>query len=124
MRVLHVCSEIFPLLKTGGLADVTAALPPELDKEGCDVRMLVPGFPEFKHGIFDQHLVAELPAKFGARSVKLMFGKMPDTRAFPSITSMHPISMTGRAIPTTIRMDSRMPTIISGLHFWAGAPHE
>lgn len=28
---------------------------------------------------FDQHLVAELPAKFGARSVKLMFGKMPDT---------------------------------------------
>ena len=79
MRVLHVCSEIFPLLKTGGLADVTAALPPELDKEGCDVRMLVPGFPEFKHGIFDQHLVAELPAKFGARSVKLMFGKMPDT---------------------------------------------
>ena len=77
MRVLHVCSEIFPLLKTGGLADVTAALPPELDREGCDVRMLVPGFPEFRHGICDQHLVAELPAKFGARSVRLMYGKMP-----------------------------------------------
>ena len=28
MRILHVASEIFPLVKTGGLADVAAALPP------------------------------------------------------------------------------------------------
>ncbi|XPE45792.1 glycogen/starch synthase [Shigella flexneri] len=27
MQVLHVCSEMFPLLKTGGLADVIGALP-------------------------------------------------------------------------------------------------
>lgn len=27
MQVLHVCSEMFPLLKTGGLADVLGALP-------------------------------------------------------------------------------------------------
>ena len=27
MRVLHVGAEMFPLLKTGGLADVTGALP-------------------------------------------------------------------------------------------------
>jgi starch synthase len=27
MRVLHVCTEIYPLLKTGGLADVAGALP-------------------------------------------------------------------------------------------------
>lgn len=79
LRVLHVCSEIFPLLKTGGLADVAAALPPELEKENCEVRMLVPGFPEFRNGILDQHLVAELPSKFGARQVRLMYGKMPGT---------------------------------------------
>ena len=29
MQVLHVCSEMFPLLKTGGLADVLGALPAE-----------------------------------------------------------------------------------------------
>lgn len=79
LKVLHVCSEIFPLLKTGGLADVTAALPPELEKDGCEVRMLVPGFPEFMRGIADPDLVAELPAKFGARRVRLMYGKMPGT---------------------------------------------
>jgi starch synthase len=28
MRVLQVCAELYPLLKTGGLADVTGALPP------------------------------------------------------------------------------------------------
>ncbi|MEQ4899109.1 glycogen/starch synthase [Proteus vulgaris] len=27
MNVLHCCSELFPLLKTGGLADVMGSLP-------------------------------------------------------------------------------------------------
>ena len=30
MRVLQVCAEIYPLLKTGGLADVAGALPAAL----------------------------------------------------------------------------------------------
>jgi dTDP-glucose pyrophosphorylase len=42
MRVLHVCSEIYPLLKTGGLADVAGALPVAQAKSGCDARVLVP----------------------------------------------------------------------------------
>ena len=45
MRVLYVCSELFPLLKTGGLADVSAALPPALRFAGCDVRILIPAYP-------------------------------------------------------------------------------
>lgn len=45
MRVLYVCSELFPLLKTGGLADVSAALPPALRLAGCDVRILIPAYP-------------------------------------------------------------------------------
>lgn len=79
IRVLHVCSEIFPLLKTGGLADVTAALPPELEKEGCEVRLLVPGFPALRQGIQDPHQVTEWHARFGARRIRLMYGKMPET---------------------------------------------
>lgn len=47
MRFLHVCSELYPLLKTGWLAYVTAALPPALFKFGVDSRVLVPGFPAF-----------------------------------------------------------------------------
>lgn len=45
MQVLSVTSEIFPLIKTGGLADVAGALPPALAGEGITVRTLVPGYP-------------------------------------------------------------------------------
>lgn len=45
MKVLYVCSELYPFLKTGGLADVSAGLPPALQALGCDVRLLLPAFP-------------------------------------------------------------------------------
>jgi starch synthase len=43
--VLSVVSELFPLVKTGGLGDVTAALPPALRALGVDVTTLIPGYP-------------------------------------------------------------------------------
>ncbi len=51
MRVLYVCTELFPLLKTGGLGDVSGALPPALRAAGCDVRVLLPGFPPIRAGV-------------------------------------------------------------------------
>ncbi|MFI0847656.1 glycogen synthase GlgA [Mesorhizobium sp. IMUNJ 23232] len=45
MQVLAVTPEIYPLIKTGGLADVTGALPIALDKHGVTTRTLVPGYP-------------------------------------------------------------------------------
>lgn len=50
-KVLYVCSEVFPLLKTGGLADVSAGLPPALSALGADVRLLLPGFPSMLAGV-------------------------------------------------------------------------
>jgi starch synthase len=40
-----VTSEVFPLIKTGGLADVAGALPSALRPEGIRLRTLVPGYP-------------------------------------------------------------------------------
>ena len=40
MRILQVCAEIFPLLKTGGLADGAGALPRALRAQGADLRVL------------------------------------------------------------------------------------
>ena len=77
MRVLHVCTEIYPLLKTGGLADVAGALPAAQAAIGGDVRMLVPGFPALRAGIRDQQLVADLAPKFGAPSIRLYRGWLP-----------------------------------------------
>lgn len=45
MRVLSVASEVYPLVKTGGLADVVGALPAALKPEGVEVATLVPGYP-------------------------------------------------------------------------------
>jgi starch synthase len=48
IRVLAVASEIFPLVKTGGLADVTGALPlalRRLGKVGAKAAMAIPGAP-------------------------------------------------------------------------------
>ena len=45
LNVLAVVSEIFPLIKTGGLADVAGALPGALAAEDVAVRSLVPGYP-------------------------------------------------------------------------------
>jgi len=46
MKILFATSEIAPLIKTGGLADVSAALPAALHQMGVDVRVLVPGYPQ------------------------------------------------------------------------------
>lgn len=48
MQVLHVCSEMFPLLKTGGLADVIGALPAAQIADGVDARVLLPAFPDIR----------------------------------------------------------------------------
>jgi len=45
MQVLAVTPEIYPLIKTGGLADVTGALPIALAGQGIATRTLVPGYP-------------------------------------------------------------------------------
>ncbi len=44
MKVLAVTSEIYPLVKTGGLADVTGALPGALSAHGVETTTIVPGY--------------------------------------------------------------------------------
>lgn len=46
MKILHVCSEMYPLIKTGGLADVMGALPFAQQAQGEEVRVLLPYYPQ------------------------------------------------------------------------------
>ena len=44
LRVLYATSEVAPLVKTGGLADVSASLPAALTAAGVEVRIVLPGY--------------------------------------------------------------------------------
>ena len=79
MRVLHAAAEVFPLVKTGGLADVVGALPASLINAGADVRLVLPGLPAILKGVEQQKVVCELGAIFGAGRVTVRLGRLaPD----------------------------------------------
>ena len=77
MKVLHAAAEIFPLVKTGGLADVMGALPQALNAAGADVRLVLPGLPDILAGVKNLQPVCELGTLFGAAKASLRLGKMP-----------------------------------------------
>ena len=94
MKVLHVAAEVFPLVKTGGLADVVAALPAALAAQGADVRLLLPGFPAVLESVQSARTVIEIGACFGALHVRLLLARMPGPRAkagaLPCCRARHP----------------------------------
>ena len=77
MKVVQVAAEIFPLIKTGGLADVLGALPQALIGQGADVRLLLPGLPAIADAVLHQKVIADIGALFGAGRVVLRLGRMP-----------------------------------------------
>jgi len=65
LHVLQVSAELFPWLKTGGLADVTGALPGALAPHGIELRPLVPGLPVFLKAATDRRFVAKVVTPWG-----------------------------------------------------------
>lgn len=74
VRVLAVASEIYPIIKTGGLADVAGALPIALQAEGIETRTLVPGYPAVMNALAHAEQVLEWPLFFGG-TIRLLGGK-------------------------------------------------
>ncbi len=77
MKVLHVAAEIYPLIKTGGLADVMGALPPALRAQGADVRLLLPGLPGILDAVLHAKRVCSLGPLFGAARISVLLARMP-----------------------------------------------
>ncbi|MFN4148065.1 MAG: glycogen synthase GlgA [Rhodocyclaceae bacterium] len=73
MRILFATSEIAPWVKTGGLGDVAAALPPALARVGCEVRVLVPRYRALREAFPDAGLLAIVPA---------LGGQLPEAKLF------------------------------------------
>ena len=61
LRVLSVASEVFPFIKTGGLADVAGALPIALNGAGIETRTLLPAYPSVKAMVGEGKVVCRFP---------------------------------------------------------------
>ena len=79
MNLLFVSSEAYPLVKTGGLADVAGALPAALTRAGIDVRLLLPAYPEALDAIKRKDKRLDLGDPLGTGPTTLIPARMPDS---------------------------------------------
>ena len=76
LKVLFATSEVAPLIKTGGLADVSGALPAALRAIGVDVRILAPGYKQVIAQLAQHKVVATFDALPGFPPARLLSGTM------------------------------------------------
>ncbi len=72
LKILFVTSEVVPFVKTGGLADVSSALPQRLSEMGHEVRIVVPKYGAVDDRKFKIHEVVrlkDLKIKIGEKEV-------------------------------------------------------
>lgn len=89
MRILYVTSEAYPLIKTGGLADVSGSLPAALRHLGEDVRLLIPGYRQVLAKLRNTRALLELKWLPMVGNVTILTGEMPDT-GVPVMVIDHP----------------------------------
>ncbi|MDN5881541.1 MAG: glycogen/starch synthase, partial [Nitrosospira sp.] len=77
LGVLFITPEVYPLIKTGGLGDVSAALPAALRELNVDARLLIPGYPQVLRELEYKHTVAEFTALAQFPSSTLLSATLP-----------------------------------------------
>jgi starch synthase len=73
LRVLAVASEIYPIIKTGGLADVAGALPTALRAYDIETRTLIPGYPDVIKALPATEVLLDWP-RFHGGPIRLLGG--------------------------------------------------
>jgi starch synthase len=76
LKVLFATSEVAPLIKTGGLADVSGALPAALRAIGMDVRLLVPGYKQVIAQLAHHQVLARFDDLPGFPAARLLSGTL------------------------------------------------
>lgn len=79
MKILFVTSEVHPLVKTGGLADVSHSLPRALHHLGLDIRILVPGYPSLLAQLPQASLCCPVASPTRGAPARLLQAALPGT---------------------------------------------
>lgn len=84
MKVLFVASEVYPLIKTGGLGDVVHSLPHALHAQGLEMRLVVPGYRALLQQLSAVRILGWLEVRGveGIHSARILETQHPDF-AFP-----------------------------------------
>ncbi|MGC2166328.1 MAG: glycogen synthase GlgA [Gallionella sp.] len=78
LKILFATSEATPLIKTGGLADVSGALPAALRKIGVDVQILIPGYNQVVNQLGPYQVAATFAELPGYPASRLLTSEMPN----------------------------------------------
>ncbi len=75
-KILFATSEAQPLIKTGGLADVSGSLPLALSEQGLDVRLVLPAYPQAVERAIPLDTVATIKISGISEPVRILEQKM------------------------------------------------
>ena len=79
-KILFASSEVHPLIKTGGLADVSASLPIALHEQGQDVRIIMPAYRQCLQQLDQVKTVATIALVGYHQSVEILQSYLPGTQ--------------------------------------------
>ena len=80
LKILFVVAETWPLVKTGGLADIVPPLARALIEQGHDVRILMPGYRQVEETFAGKAAGRFFEALPGLDRVRLIRGELPEYR--------------------------------------------
>lgn len=78
-KILFASSEVHPLVKTGGLADVSASLPIALQQHGQDVRIILPAYRQCLEALDQIETVATIKLDGFHLPVEILQSTLPDS---------------------------------------------
>ncbi len=81
MNLLFATAEAYPFVKTGGLADVSAALPAALAASGVSARIIMPGYPQALQSAGHLTEVARFDDMLGFGKLRLLETNLPESSA-------------------------------------------
>src|SRR5688500_9764651 len=73
MRIAILTSEAVPFAKTGGLADVSGALPKALNEQDIDARLILPLYDQIDRGLLDGKSIDEILVEWRGRTHTVRF---------------------------------------------------
>jgi len=80
MNILFASSEVHPLIKTGGLADVSGSLPRALKSAKQEVRLILPAYPAAISRAEKLRLESDIVLPGARTPVRLLHGWLPHSR--------------------------------------------